>query len=113
MDGIEMNARGTDRQKLMEMPRERLVELMFMHIRSLWAVDGLYFLGIEERFGTEGATTIDRLVWEVMGKIEARRIRETLDIKGDDIPSLMQALEATSWALDLEDREIEVKKKPR
>ena len=105
-----MNARDLDRQKLMEMPKEKLVDLMFMHIRNLWAVDGLYFLGIEERFGTEGATEIDGKAWEVMGKIEARRIKKTLTIEGDDIASFMQALEASSWALDLEDREIELEK---
>ncbi len=103
-----MNAREMDRQKLMAMPKERLVDLMFAHIRNLWAVDGLYFLGIEERFGTEGATEIDRNVWEVMGKIEARRLRETLGIHENDIPAMIAALSNSSWALDLEDREIHV-----
>ena len=41
----------------------------------MWAVDGLYYLGIEELFGTKSATEIDRKVWEVMGKIEARKIK--------------------------------------
>jgi len=103
-----MNAREMDRQTLMAMPKERLVDLMFMHIRNMWAVDGLYFLGIEERFGTEGATEIDRNVWEIMGKIEARRLRETMGIKENDISAMMRALSASSWALDLEERKIEV-----
>ncbi len=105
-----MNAREKDRQKLMDMPKKELVDLMFMHIRNLWAVDGLYFLGIEERFGTEGATEIDRMVWNVMGKIEARRLKETLGIHENDIPAMIAALSASSWALDLEDREIELDK---
>ncbi|UCF08134.1 MAG: hypothetical protein JSW28_00100 [Thermoplasmata archaeon] len=103
-----MDSQVSDGQKLMEMSKERLLDLMLMHIRSLWAVDGLYFLGIEKRFGTESAAEIDRKVWEVMGKIEARRLRETLEIKGDDIPSLIEALSMTTWALDLEHKEIVV-----
>ncbi len=51
-----------------------------MQLRNLWAVDGLYFLGIEELYGTEVATEIDANVWEVMGKIEARKLKEFLGI---------------------------------
>ena len=76
----------------------------------MWAVDGLYYLGIEEKFGTEAATEIDRQVWEIMGKIEARKLKEIFDINGDDIPSVMKALQYSGWALDLEDKEIIVEK---
>ena len=48
----------------------------------MWAVDGLYYLEIEDKYGTKPATEIDRKVWEVMGKIEARRLKELFDIKG-------------------------------
>ena len=80
-----------------------------MHLRNLWAVDGLYYLGIEESFGTEAATEIDRKVWEVMGKIEARRIKELFNITGTDIESMIKALSYSGWALDLEDKEIIIK----
>ena len=81
-----------------------------MHLRDLWAVDGLYYLGIEEKFGTEAATEIDRKVWEIMGKIEARKIKEFFDIKENDIPAMMKALQYSGWALDLEDKEVIVEK---
>lgn len=94
----------------METPKEKLVELLFMQMRNLWAVDGLYFLGIEEKFGTEDATKIDKGVWEVMGKIEARRLKSTLCLNNDDIPTMIDALRFSSWSLDLEDKEIVVEK---
>ena len=81
-----------------------------MHLRDMWAVDGLYYLGIEEQIDTETATEIDRKVWEVMGKIEARKIKKLFDINESDIPSLMKALSYSGWALDLEDKEIIVEK---
>ena len=58
----------------------------------------------------EAATEIDRRVWEVMGKIEARKIKKMFDITGDDIPSMMKALSLSGWALDLEDKEIIIEK---
>lgn len=81
-----------------------------MHLRNMWTVDGLYYLFIEEKFGTKEATEIDRKVWEVMGKMEARKIKELLDIKGNDIPTVMKALSYSGWSMDLEDKEIDIKK---
>ena len=77
-----------------------------MHLRNLWAVDGLYYLGIEEEFGTKAATEIDAKVWEVMGKIEARRIKQLFNINGTDIKTMIKALRYSGWSLDLEDKEI-------
>ena len=103
--------RKADTKMLVEIPREKIIELLFMQMRNLWAVDGLYYLGIEEKYGTEGATEIDRKVWEVMGKIEARRLKEILGIKESDIPTVMNTLKLTSWSLDLENKEIEIDEK--
>lgn len=98
--------RESDRNELMDMPKEKLLDLMFLQMRNMWTVDGLYYLGIEEKFGTEEATEIDKNTWAVMGKIEAKRLKDSLGIKGNDIPSLIKALRFTSWSLDLEDKEI-------
>ena len=98
-------------QKLIEaLSKEKLADFIFLHLRDMWAVDGLYYLGIEEKYGTEIATEIDRRVWEIMGKIEARNLKEFLGIKRNDIPSMMKALQYSGWALDLEDKEIIVER---
>lgn len=39
------------------------------------ALDGLWFLKIEEEFGFDKALEIDDKVWKIYGKIEARRLR--------------------------------------
>jgi hypothetical protein len=91
------------------MPKEQLVELMFTHLRNLWSVDGLYYIGIEDMFGTKPATEIDAYVWEVMGKIEARRLKTILGIEPDNIEAIAKYLKATGWHLDLEDVELEIK----
>lgn len=90
------------------MPEKKLLDLFFLHIRNLWRVDGHYFLGIEEKFGTEAATEIDTNCWRLMGKIEARDLKALLEIERKDAPSLMHALRHTSWALDQRDKEVEI-----
>ncbi len=96
-----------DREMIRETPPEELLELMALHVRNIWRVDGLYFLGIEERFGTEAATEIDSACWRAMGRTEARKLREILGVEEIDPESFLRLLRHTSWALDLWGREWE------
>ena len=105
-----MMSREIDKKLISEIPKEKIADFLFMHLRNMWAVDGLYFLGIEEEMNTETATDIDRKVWEVMGKIEARKIKKFFNIEGNDIPSMMKALRYSGWSLDLEDKEVIIEK---
>ena len=106
-----MDKRKDDKKVISEIPDDKIAEFIFMHLRNMWTVDGLYYLGIEEQYGTEIATEIDRKVWNIMGKIEARRIKKLFNIDGNenDIRSMMKALKLSSWALDLEDKNIVIK----
>ena len=101
-------SREEDRNLISKIPKDKMADFIFLHLRNMWAVDGLYYLGIEEDFETKAATEIDRRVWEVMGKIEARRLKAFLNITDDSLPSMIFALKHSGWALDLEDKEIVV-----
>lgn len=100
--------RDPDRDWLRELSGDELIDAMFMHIRDIFAVDGLYFLGIEEKFGTEAAIEIDERVWRDMAKIEARRLVKTMGVTAEDIPSFMQTLRSSAWSLDTAEKEIEI-----
>ena len=102
--------RENEKNLIKSIPSDKLADFVFMHLRNMWAVDGLYYLFIEEKFGIKDATEIDKKVWEIMGKIEARKIKEFFDIKGRDIPSIMKALSFSGWSMDLEDKEINIQK---
>ncbi|MGD2201641.1 MAG: DUF6125 family protein [Candidatus Bathyarchaeota archaeon] len=97
-----------DRRMLSEVPVGGLIDLMSLHIRNVWRVDGLYYLGIEERFGTDAATEIDAACWKVMGKIEARALREILGVEEVTPSSFIRLLRHTSWALDIWGKEWEI-----
>ena len=105
-----LRAEKDDSQFLAEMSKGQLIDLLMTHVRNLWRVDGLYFVGIEEKFGTEAATDIDASCWKVMGKIEARELREKLGVqKGEiDISTFLWVLRNTSWALYQLGKEVEM-----
>ncbi|NWG11409.1 hypothetical protein HXY33_06670 [Candidatus Bathyarchaeota archaeon] len=98
-----------DREMLTELPKERLLDFFFLQIRNLWRIDGLYFLGIEKRFGTEAAAEIDVGVWEVMAQIEAKSLQRIFNVgENPDIATIISLLRRSSWALDQPFKAIEV-----
>jgi hypothetical protein len=97
-----------DEKTLHGIPHDKLVQLLLTQVRNIWSEDGLYYIGIENRFGTAMATEIDREVWAVMGKLEARRVKEALDISVVDLQDLFEILKHTSWLLDMENKEYEM-----
>jgi hypothetical protein len=97
-----MTTREENRRFLEGLTKDQLEDLLFTQIRNIWTVDGLYFLGIEEKHTTLEATAVDENVWKVMGKIEARRLKEVMGMKDNGMRSLAKALRCTSWFLDQE-----------
>jgi hypothetical protein len=98
-----------DREMLKKMATEKLLDYFFLQIRNLWRVDGLYFLGIEKKFGTEAATEIDAGVWETMAGIEAKSLQKMFAVgENPDVPTIMDLLRKSSWALDQSIKTIEI-----
>ena len=61
--------------------------------RSFKAIDGLWYMKIEERFGFETALELDAAVWRVLPKIQARIMKGmmTLDKRLDELQSAIGA----------------------
>jgi hypothetical protein len=98
-----------DREVLAKMPLDKLLDYFFLQVRSLWRVDGLYFLGIERKFGTEAATEIDAGVWEAMASIEAKSLQKMFHVsENPDVSTIMGLLRRSSWALDQPFKTVEV-----
>lgn len=100
-----------DVEMLKHMSKNELTKLFFMHLKNVWRVDGLYFLGIEKKFGITTASEIDAECWEIMGRIEARELKETLGIKENNVAALVQTLRNSSWALYQTEKESEASAK--
>jgi len=98
-----------DREMLAGMTKEKLLDFFFLQIRNLWRVDGLYFLGIEQKFGMEAAAEVDAGVWEAMAKIEAKSLQRMFQVgENADAPTIMDLLRKSSWALDQPFKTVEV-----
>jgi hypothetical protein len=101
-----------DRKMVAELPMEKLLDYFFLQIRNVWRVDGLYFLGIEKRFGTEATTEIDASVWETMAAIEAKSLQRMFKIgENPDLATVIRLLRKSSWALDQPFKTIDVSNK--
>jgi hypothetical protein len=98
-----------DRKMLSKMNLEQLINYFFLQIRNVWRVDGLYFLGIEKKFGTEAATEIDAGVWESMAAIEAKSLQKMFATKENpSVVAIVELLRKSSWALDQPFKTVEI-----
>jgi len=67
--------------------------------KSYSAVDGLWFVKLEEKFGFEAALDRDKEVWKVMAKIQSRALRSILAGPAGEAPDLRKSFSA-KLALD-------------
>ena len=61
-------------KELKVLPRETLIDLVKMYSRNWLTVDGLWFGGVEERYGLDAAMELDLRMWQIGSMIEAKRI---------------------------------------
>lgn len=73
--------------------------------RSYTAVDGMWFMKVEEKLGFDEALRLDEAVWKVLPKIQARTMKSMMDLK-NGLQGLQQALSAR-LALEGFDYEME------
>jgi len=59
--------------------------------RSYTAVDGLWFMKVEEKYGFDAALEIDNEVWKVFPKMQARLLK-SLGKTGDGMDALFECL---------------------
>jgi hypothetical protein len=74
--------------------------------KSYTAVDGLWFMKIEEKYGFEAALQMDEAVWIVLPKIQARMLRAMMGLE----KGLEGLYQATMTRLSLEGFEFESEK---
>lgn len=75
----------------------------FAH-RSYQAVDGLWFMKVEARYGLDAALDVDNEVWKVLPKIQARMLKSMANVD-TGVDALRECLTAR---LDLEGFVFEV-----
>ncbi len=72
---------------------ETLTRLFKAYARMYLAVDGFWYLAVKDRAGNDAALACDIAVWRKHCIYEMRRVTEALNIHGNDVPTLMKALQ--------------------
>lgn len=63
------------------------------------AIDGVWFMSVEEKYGLDRAAELDARVWSVFAKILAKRIMRDFNIKGDGLDTLVRTI-ALRWRME-------------
>lgn len=86
-------------QRLMALPKERLIGMLEDAAKNWLAHDGLWFQAVEGECGMEMAIQLDARAWERFTVIEAQRIMERHAIPaGAGLDGLAQALQHRLYA---------------
>jgi hypothetical protein len=84
-------------KELEKLPKETLIEVIKMYSRNWQTLDGLWFTGVEEKFGLDAAVELDVRMWRIGSKIEAKRIKELFNLKGG-LKDVLRAIDLMTWA---------------
>lgn len=87
-------------ESIEELPREKLVELLGIYAKNWLATDGLWFQGVEADRGFDKALEIDIEMWRRLTVIEAKRVRDFLELPGEGagLKGLRRALQFRLYA---------------
>lgn len=61
--------------------------------RSYFAIDGLWFMMVENERTFDEALKLDEKVWSVLPKIQARKVKELLELQGTGLMDFLAAIE--------------------
>lgn len=74
------------------------------------AIDGLWFMAVEGRFGNSAAREMDEQVWRAWGRVVAKRLARDVGLPPGDVDGLEAALRL--W-FELEGYDFELRRIPR
>ncbi|MEM4949562.1 MAG: DUF6125 family protein [Candidatus Jordarchaeales archaeon] len=87
---------GGGRSSVEYIPPERVAEFF----RGAYAaIDGVWFMSVEEKYGLSEAAELDARVWRLFARILAKRIMREFDVKGDGLDALVKSI-SLRWRME-------------
>ena len=77
--------------------KDSLLELLNLYSQLLYAVDGFWYLAVQEKISNEQALACDLWVWDRMVRYELNRTTKLLNFQGNDVATLMKAFQVSPW----------------
>lgn len=82
-----------EHRSIQTLSRDQLLELLKIYAKNWLAHDGCWFLAIEKKLGIDKAIELDTDAWEQFTQVEARRLKEFLNLgENSGIEGLKKAL---------------------
>jgi hypothetical protein len=95
-----------ERDLLLELDKETLIDMLEDAAKNWLAHDGLWFQAVEKEYGMEAALEMDRRAWKIFTQLEAKRIMSRLNIQPNGgVEALEEALRFRLYAR-INDQEI-------
>ncbi|MFC2040280.1 DUF6125 family protein [Chloroflexota bacterium] len=82
-----------------DLPKETIIKLARMYSRNWQSLDSLWFQNVEKTCGLETTAKIDLENWQKQAVLEAKRLRETMELNHGSLADLLTALCFMSWQL--------------
>lgn len=95
-----------ERIKLEDLPRDTLIKLLQVSSKNWATTDGLWFQGVEDKYGMEVAVELDRKMWERLSLVGAKRIREALGLKEEGISAAVRMIDIMSLLVGADSTEL-------
>lgn len=88
--------------------RETLLKLLKVYSEYILRIDGYWYLNVMEKWGNDEAFDCDVRVWEKLALYEMKTMSSLLNIRGDDVVTVMKAIQASPW-MSMYECEIDIK----
>lgn len=79
--------------KMQDFSKDALIRLWQAAGKLYVGLDGLWYSLIRERFGEEVARELDAELWRREAPLEVRRVREAMNIRGDDVEAVLKFIQ--------------------
>lgn len=80
-----------------KLSRETLLRLLRASTEYMLRIDGYWYLTVMDKFGNDEAFDCDLKVWEKAQRFETKTVSRLLNIRGNDVATVMKAIQASPW----------------
>ena len=80
-----------------KLSRDALLKLLKGYSEYILRIDGHWYLTVMQKWGNDAAFDCDVMVWEKLALYEMRMISSLLNIYGDDVVTVMKAMQVSPW----------------
>ncbi|MDD5093532.1 MAG: DUF6125 family protein [Dehalococcoidia bacterium] len=91
---------------LESLSKKTLIDIIEMLGKNWISVDGFWYMGVEDTFGSEAALKLDVKMWERQSVLEGRRLKKVLGLEGG-MEDVLKALDFVNCIHGYPDFEIE------